>query len=246
MNMLTFSKTADSIAVAQPQNITALVPLLTKYQMLPQLQREMVIDRAIADMTCTPAEVVIAQERFCQQQQLLSDADIQAWLTHHYLTKADFIDLVTRQDRIETFKRNQWEHQLESSFLKRKRHFDRAIYSLIRLRNWQTAQELYFRIAAGEQSFTELAQAYSYGSEAQTGGLVGPVELGTLHPGLAQKLMTSQPGQLWQPGKLGDWIIIARLERLIPAQLDELMRQRLLNQLFEEWLQEQVKTEFHD
>lgn len=246
MNTFAPSKTEiESISVTPLPVPAALLPLLTKYQMLPQLQREIVIDRAIAEITCTPEEVTIAQERFCQHHQLLADAEIQAWLADHYLTVGDFETLVTRQDRIEKFKRIQWEHQLESYFLQRKRYFDRAIYSLIRTQDWQIAQEVYFRIEAKEQSFAELAQEFSQGAEAQTRGLVGPVELGTLNPTLAQRLITSQPGQLWFPGKLGDWIIIVRLEALIFAQLDGLMRQRLLNELFEKWLQEQIKTEFY-
>jgi hypothetical protein len=246
MNMLS-QPMMPSRPAAQIPLSEALLPLLAKYQMLPQLQREIVIDRAISEITCTPAEVAIAQERFCQQHQLLSDADLQIWLACHHLTvaDADFEDLVTRQDRIEKFKRSQWEHQLESYFLQRKRHCDRAVYSLIRTQNWQIAQEIYFRIEAGEQSFAELAQEYSQGAEAQTGGLVGPVELGTLNPAFVQRLITSQPGKLWFPRKLGDWIILVRLEKLIPVKLDDLMRQRLLNELFEQWLQEQIKAGFY-
>jgi hypothetical protein len=209
MNTLTPSEAAiHSNSVTQLQLPTALLPLLTKYQMLPQLQRELVIDRAIAGITCTAAEMTIAQERFCQHHQLLSDAEIQAWLVRHHFTSIDFADLVTRQDRIETFKRNQWEHKLESYFLKHKRHFDRAIYSLIRVQDWQLAQEVYFRLEAAEQSFADLAQEYSQGPEAQTGGVIGPVELGTLHPAMMQSLTTSQVGQIWLPRKLGDWVIV--------------------------------------
>jgi parvulin-like peptidyl-prolyl isomerase len=75
--------------------------------------------------------------------------------------------------------------------------------------------------------------------------LVGPVELGTLNPAFVQRLITSQPGKLWFPRKLGDWIILVRLEKLIPVKLDDLMRQRLLNELFEQWLQEQIKAGFY-
>jgi hypothetical protein len=39
---------------------------------------------------------------------------------------------------------------------------------------------------------------------------------------------------------LGEWLLIVRLEKLMPAQLDESMRQRLLGELFEAWLQEQL------
>jgi hypothetical protein len=34
-------------------------------------------------------------------------------------------------------------------------------------------------------------------------------------------------------------MVILRMEKLIPAQLDDLMRQRLLSELFAAWLQEQ-------
>ena len=101
--------------------------------------------------------------------------------------------------------------------------------------------KLYFRIQEGEQSFAELAREYSQGPEAQTGGLVGPVELTTPHPVLAQMLRVSQLSQLWPPTRLGEWIVIVRLEKFISAQLDESMRQRLLNECFATWLQEQLQ-----
>jgi parvulin-like peptidyl-prolyl isomerase len=105
----------------------------------------------------------------------------------------------------------------------------------------EVAQELYFRIQAGEQSFAECARAYSTGPEAQTGGLLGPMELSQPHPTLATLLSTSQPGQLWPPIRLGEWLVIVRLEKLLPAQLDEPMRQQLLNAQFEAWVQEQIE-----
>ncbi len=61
------------------------------------------------------------------------------------------------------------------------------------------AQELYFRIQAKENSFADLAREYSLGPEAQTGGLVGPIELNALHPVMVQMLSSSQPGQILAP-----------------------------------------------
>jgi hypothetical protein len=39
---------------------------------------------------------------------------------------------------------------------------------------------------------------------------------------------------------MGKWVMIVRLEKWIPAQLDELTRRRLLNELFTNWLQQQL------
>jgi parvulin-like peptidyl-prolyl isomerase len=65
--------------------------------------------------------------------------------------------------------------------------------------------------------------------------------LSTPHPNLARILALSQPGQLSPPSNIGDWWLIVRLEKFIPAQLDEAMQQRLLNELFSAWLKDQMQ-----
>jgi parvulin-like peptidyl-prolyl isomerase len=227
-----------------PLTTDTILPLLGRYQMLSQLQREMTIDQAIADIICTPEEVANARQQFCQQRQISTESALQGWLKNHYLTPEALDTLVVRSLRIEKFKQQTWENHLESYFLKRKRQLDRLVYLLLRTRDSYLAQELYLRIQGKEQSFVDLAREYSQGSEAQTGGFVGPVEAGTLHPGMVQRLITSQPGELLTPMRLGDWIVIVQLEKIIPAQLDMAMRQRLLNELFENWLTERMSDRF--
>jgi parvulin-like peptidyl-prolyl isomerase len=231
-------------ATLQPGNYAVseedLWSKLASYQMIPQLRRERVIDAAIADIHCSEEELALACQQFYKQNQL-EDTDRQSWLQHHGMSQ-EFLETVfiPRLLKIEKFKHQQWNHKLESYFLQRKRDFDRVIYSLIRVQDPEMAEELYFRIHENEQSFAEVACAYSQGPETQLNGLVGPIELGTMHPALAHLLAVSQPGQLWSPTPIEDWILIVRLEQLIPAQLDAVMRQRLLRELFEAWIQEQM------
>ncbi|MBL1174212.1 peptidylprolyl isomerase [Pantanalinema sp. GBBB05] len=224
----------------QTLNSEDLIPLLARYQLLPQLQREILIDQAIATFPCTPEEIAIACQHFYNQQQITTATEQQAWLKRHNMQPAELEAIATRKSRIEKFKRATWDNKLESYFLKRKGQLDQAIYSLIRIQDAGIAQELYFRLQAQEQPFAELAETYSLGSEARSGGKVGPSELGTLHPQLARMLRVSQPGQLWQPTRLGEWFVIVQLEQIVPAQLNDLMRQRLLNELFETWIQAQL------
>ena len=219
-----------------------IVPLLASYQLLPQLLRELVTDQAIAEIGCTWEEQDQCLQQFHQQQQISSAAEQQAWLTKNHLTERQLATIVTRPLRIARYKQATWGAKLESYFLQRKSQLDRAIYGLIRLEDLGIAQELYFRISEGEQSFALLAREYSQGPEAQTGGLIGPAELATLHPTLAKVLTVSQPEQLWAPIQLGQWWVIIRLEKFIPAQLDEPMQQRLLDELFQKWLQEQLEN----
>lgn len=219
-----------------------ILPRLASYQMMPQILRESMIDEAIASITCTEDELTSARQQFYQQNQLLEDTNRQVWLKHHSMSQ-EFLETVfiPRLLKIEKFKHEWWNHKLESYFLQRKRELDRVIYSLIRVQDAGMAEELYFRIHETEQSFAEVAREYSQGPEAQVNGIIGPVELGAMHPTLAHLLAISQPGQLWQPIPVEGWVLIVRLEKLLPAQLDVSMRQRLLRELFEAWVQEQMQ-----
>ncbi|HEY9631993.1 MAG TPA: peptidylprolyl isomerase [Coleofasciculaceae cyanobacterium] len=220
-----------------------ILPLLTGYQLLTPLLREIIVDRAIAPITCTPEEKAKALGQFFEQNQITDETAKLAWAARHRMTSEQLDALATRGLLIEKFKQANWGHKLESYFLTRKGQLDRVIYSLIRTQDPGIAQELYFRIQEGEQSFADLAREYSQGPEAQTSGIIGPVELSTPHATVAQLLRSSQPGQLCPPIRLGEWLVIVRLEKFIPAQLDAAMRQRLLNECFSTWVSEQLKQQ---
>jgi parvulin-like peptidyl-prolyl isomerase len=224
------------------QTITSekVITLLANYQMLPQFLRQVITDQAIASFHCTPDEKINACQQFYETHQITSESERQELQDIYEMTLEELEALAMREQKIEKFKRATWERRLESYFLSRKSSLDKVIYSLVQTESMGVASELYFRLQEGEESFSELAREHSQGSEAQTGGLIGPVELGKISSSLAQMLYASQPGQLLTPARFGEWVVIVRLENLIPAQLDEAMRQRLLNELFESWLQEEL------
>ena len=112
---------------------------------------------------------------------------------------------------------------------------------MIRVKEIDVAEEIYFRLVSEEASFVELAPNYSEGIEAKTKGISGPVELGKLDPILANALITLQPLEVLPPLKIGEWWVVLQLETIIPAQLDEEMRQYLTEELFNQWAYEEVQ-----
>jgi parvulin-like peptidyl-prolyl isomerase len=224
------------------QSITAqeILPLLASYQLLPQLLREILIDQEIAPFTCTAEEQESAYKNFYDQNQIGTEEQLQAWLAQRNLSRPQLETLALRSLRIEKYKLATWANKAETYFLSRKAQLDRVIYSMIRVQDIGIAQELYFRLEGEEQTFGELASQYSLGPEVNTQGLTGPVELGTIHPNLAQILVNSPQGKIRPPHAIGEWLVIVRLEKLIPAQLDDAMKQRMLQEQFARWLQEQI------
>jgi parvulin-like peptidyl-prolyl isomerase len=218
-----------------------LYNLLAQYQYLPRLARELLIDQAIADIECTPEEKAAVKEQFFQQAQITNQEQFTSWLTQSGMTVEQFEQYILRDLKLEKFKQAEWNHHLESHFLECKNQLDRIVYSLIRTREPGIAQEIYFRIQEGESSFVDLARKYSEGGEAETGGLIGPVELNVPHPQIVQILTTGTAGKVCPPTQIGEWWVIVRLEKYLSTQLDDDIRQRLRNDLFQKWLMNQLQ-----
>ena len=218
-----------------------LLPLISKYRLVPQLAKEMLIDTAIKDYEISETEHQDARQRFYQQQQLNNDQDLEQWLQQQQLERDDLTDLINRELRLQKFKMSKWETQVESHFCQRKSQIDRVVFSMIRVKEIDVAEEIYFRLVSEESSFVEQAPLYSEGIEAKTKGISGPVELGKLDPILANALITLQPLEVLSPLQIGEWWVVLQLETIIPAQLDEEMRHYLTEELFNQWTYEEVQ-----
>lgn len=218
-----------------------MLEMMTRYQLMPQFLRGLIIDKAIADIPYTEEEMLSAVAQIEAQYQLNTPEAKATWLQNQGLTGEQLQELSVRPLRLEKYKQANWGNKIENYFLTRKPYLDQVVYSLIRTKDLGLANEIYFRIQEGEQSFAELAEKYSQGPEAKSGGLLGPVSIKQPHPLISQLLAVSQPGQLWPPRALAEWFVIIRLEKNIPAQLDDAMRRRLVDEMFDSWLAEQIK-----
>ena len=139
--------------------------------------------------------------------------------------------------------RDSLQAKLNSHYLDRKSQLDQVSYSLLRVKDQHLANELHLRIKEGEASFEEIASDYSEGPERQQGGRLGPVPLSQPHPMLAKLLQVSTPGQLWPPKQLEDWWIVVRLEELHCTELTDSLKQRLLFELGDQHIEEQLSTD---
>ncbi|NEO88423.1 MAG: peptidylprolyl isomerase [Spirulina sp. SIO3F2] len=213
-----------------------LVARLKQYQLLPQLERELRIDQAIGSIACSEKESQFACEQFYQQRHLNSPEQRQQWHQQQGLSAVELIAFATRQLRINKFKTQTWGSQLESYFLKRKPDLDLYSFSILSLPEPGIAQELYYRLELGEQTFAEIAREHATDAERQTGGRIGPVPLGQLTPALARCLKSNPPGTLVPPFALGEGVVIVQVGEVKAARLDEPMRRQLLDELFEQWL----------
>ena len=143
-----------------------------------------------------------------------------------------------REKALFAFAQDHFGSEIEDIFLRQKHDLDQVLYSLLRVRDLGLARELWIQISESEITFAQAASQFGQGDESSHAGLIGPVALGRLQPiALRDSLRRLQVGCVSEPQLFGDWYVLLRLEQILPAVLDESMRDRLLHQELEDWLQ---------
>ena len=155
-------------------------------------------------------------------------------------TQGDLRYFASKGERLKRFQQRVFNDEVEQHFLSRKLAHDQVTYSLIRVRNGDLAFELHQRLLEGEADFATLASRYSEGAERTSGGRCGPVPFDQAHETVVEKLRGCQEGELLEPFFLEDIWVILRLDHWEGARLDAAMRETLLDELFEQWLERRV------
>ena len=221
---------------------TDCLALLQRHNLLRSLTERQVIAAAVEGIDLSADEKSQARSVFKQQRQLSNEEALRAFCRRFGLSTEDLEGLIELPVKIEKHCHEHFCRKAEAHFLSRKDSLDRVVYSLLRVKEFPLARELYFRIAAGEGNFADLAATYAEGPEKNTKGIVGPVPITKAHPHLAERLRTSTPGKLLQPFRIESWWLVARLESYKPASFDEATAQQMRKELFDLWVNEEVNN----
>lgn len=219
--------------------VTKIVSTLSQYNLLPQLQREMIIDDAISSIECTEEEIEAAYQQMMEAVRGNNGQKLYDCLQQQGTNKKQALNLVTRKLKIDKLKQN-WSAEVPSYFISRKKSLDKIVYSRIAHEDEGVATEMYFRLIEQEQSFTELARQYSQAQEANVYEVYNPVKVCTLDSKLASFLVNKKVGDILPPINCHNVFLVLRLEQIVPAVLNDRMHRQLLDELFEKWLKKQA------
>lgn len=220
--------------------------LLVKNQLLENLIKKEIVNSISKKLEITEEMKSSIKNNILKNQNLKDESELNDWLAKKNTTQEQFIDLISKPQRIQEYCLDKYSHMTEARFLKRKDSLDKVTYSLIRVKDLFIAQELFLRIEENPAVFGDLAIQYSSGSEQSSRGIVGPVSLNQGHPHLVNLLKNSTPGEVNQPIKIGDFWIITRVEHLEKAVLNNETIKVLSQEIFNEWLDDKVKAKANE
>ena len=178
---------------------------------------------------------------FVASRQLRSQQAVQQWLQIEGLTEEDFIRRAERQLRWQLLCEQRFKGQASTLFLKRKSQLDRVSYSLLWIAEEALAHELFLQLSEGERRLEQIAVELNAAKPAVLSGQHGPVALGEVPDVLRELLRVSASGKLWPPREAeGGWCIV-RMDQLLPVVFNQGLKQQLVLELGEEWLQRELQ-----
>lgn len=220
--------------------------LLRELNLMPLFLRRYFENKFTNDIKPSEEEQIVFQKKFMAKENIRDQETLKSWIKVKGTTESDLNLKIYEALKLEMFKKEKFNEYVENVFLKRKSDLDRVTYSLIRAKNREKIIELNIRLNEEEATFSELSSEFSEGFENMVNGLIGPVELGKTNPVIAERLKSSKPGKIWPPFELENWWVLLRLERYMPAKLNDTMRNRVINEMYESWIFEKIKKTLDD
>jgi parvulin-like peptidyl-prolyl isomerase len=208
---------------------------------------EKIIERKIIISAAQAAGIEVTKEELQQaanQMRAISQLkDAQAtwvWLDKYGFSLDDFeefmyITLISTKLTAHLFK-----DQIEPYFYEHQLDYAGAIIYEIILDDQDEAIELFYEIQEGEISFYDAGQQYIQDLELRRkGGYRGKVNRTEMKPEVSAAVFASMSSQLLKPIVTADGVYLVLVEEIIKPELDKMLYQKIMLDLYSEWLKQQ-------
>lgn len=164
-----------------------------------------------------------------------------SWLQKHSLSLDDFEGLVYATVISSKLAQHLFADKVEPYFVERQLDYAQVVMYEVVLDDEDLAMELFYALQEGEINFHEVARQHVQETELRrAGGYRGILSRTALKPEISTAVFAAAPPQILKPIVTSQGAHLILVEELIQPQLDDLLRYRILSDLFSAWLKEQV------
>lgn len=164
------------------------------------------------------------------------------WLQEHSLSLDDLEELVEASVISSKLAYHLFADQVESFFVEHQLDYAQVVMYEVVLDDEDLAMKLFGAIRAGEISFTEVTHQYIQDTELRRkGGYLGKLNYLELKPEISAVVFAATPPQILKPILTSSGIHLIMVEELIQPKLDNVLRDKIISDLFAEWLKEQIE-----
>lgn len=212
---------------------------------IQSILRQHIIEQQLAlrpSLEVDPLQLEQKIINFRLQNQLGFPEVFEQWLHNQNLSYSQF-----RQQFINTIKLSQLKaeltnNQIEKYFIENQSLLNQVILSRIVVTDINLAEELMRQLLDDRRPFEELAKQHSITPDGLLNGMMGVVKVSQLPAAIQELLIDAQPGDILGPVEVDNKHTILRVEQWQLATFEGKLKQELQDQLFEEWIQKQLKN----
>ncbi|OUL17862.1 peptidylprolyl isomerase [Nostoc sp. 106C] len=186
-----------------------------------------------------------AGDAFRLERKLWGNAETIAWLEAQRIS----VDEWSQGIKVALLENKLKEHlfgaTVDGAYISNRDNYRRVALSQILVTDLATAWKIVQFLREGQASFCALALEHSKGKQSQeNGGFVGIRYLAELIPEIAEPLTEAKEGEIIGPvqSKLGYHVL--RVEKWFPIELNQAVREQIMDSLFQVWL-ENLKNSNH-
>lgn len=189
-----------------------------------------------------PEELQQAADNIRLINNLRRTDDTWLWLQKHSLSLDEFEELVYATVISSKLAQHLFADKIEPFFIEHQLDYAQVVMYEVVLDDQDLAMELFYAIAEGEISFPEVAHQYIQDRELRrTGGYRGTLSRKALKPEISAAVFAATGPQILRPIVTSSGTHLIWVEELIQPRLDELIRYKILSDLFSEWLKGQME-----
>lgn len=194
-----------------------------------------------AGITVEVNELQEAADSWRLMNQLTSVDDTWLWLQKHHISLDEFEELIAATVLSSKLAQHLFGKKIEPYFLENQQDYMTVAMYEILLDDVDMATELFYALSEGEISFFELAYQYVPDTELRRkGGYKGIVYRKDLKPQVSAAVFAATPPQILKPIVTSEGVHLIRVEEVIKPQLDDVLHQNILTDLFSNWLKQQI------
>jgi parvulin-like peptidyl-prolyl isomerase len=192
------------------------------------------------NLAISDEELQSAGDTFRLEHKLLGASETLAWLQQQRITVEDW----TQGIRVELLTKKLQEHlfgdAVDAHYLSNRDDYRRVALSQILVRDLPEALKVVHALKEENASFCSLALEYSKGKQSKkNGGFVGICFVAKLLPEIARAISKAKEGEAIGPIQTQLGYHIVRVEQMFATELNESVREEILDSLFQSWLQAQ-------
>lgn len=191
------------------------------------------------NITISEQELQAAGDKFRSEYNLLGAKETMAWLSQQRISVENWSESIRVRLLEKKLKEQLFSEGLDTHYLNNRNSYKRAAISQILVSDLTTAMTIVRLLREENASFCALALEYSKGRQSkENGGFLGIRFLAELMPEMLHSVSEAKEGEVLEPiaTKLGYHII--KVEKWLPVELDESLREQLLESAFQLWLQD--------